>query len=74
MPVMLMPVKNRSTANMMIEEENTLAIAKHKASTYDTSSMDLRPYLRNDMTLKCTRTSRLEEEQGELRAGRYNII
>lgn len=51
-PVMLRPVKNLNTANMMMEEENTLAIPKHNANTYDTSSMGLRPYLMSSMTPK----------------------
>jgi len=45
MPVMVNPLKNLSTANMMKEEEKMLANAKAIPDIYDTSSIGLRPNL-----------------------------
>lgn len=45
MPVIVNPLKNLSTANMMKEEEKMLANVKAIPDIYDTSSIGLRPNL-----------------------------
>lgn len=45
LPVMVNPVKNLSTANMMKEEEKVLHKPNPIPNIYDTSSIGLRPNL-----------------------------
>ncbi len=52
LPVMVNPVKNLSTANMMKEEEKALHNPKPIPNIYDTSSIGLRPNLSRDRQQK----------------------